>query len=75
MEVRSLACRNGLSDWSTVDFQKLVWTDECAFNIRGFAGSTSVMRLPREEYLEECLVPKFRNLMLSWCEVVFTACS
>lgn len=53
---------NELSDWSVADFRKVIWTDECAFNIGGFAGNTWVTRLPGEEYLEDCLVPKFRKL-------------
>lgn len=48
--------------WSAIDFWKVIWTDKSAFNIGGFAGNTWVTRLPGEEYIEACLVPKFRKL-------------
>lgn len=49
-------------DWTISDWNKAIWTDECAFNVGGFAGNTWVTRLPSEEYNEDCLVPKFRKL-------------
>lgn len=49
-------------DWSESDWMKVIWTDECAFNVGGFSGNTWVTRLPAEEYIEDCLVPKFRKL-------------
>lgn len=51
-----------VQDWAVEDFRKVIWTDESAFNIGGFAGNTWVTRLPKEEYLEACLVPTFRKL-------------
>lgn len=56
-----IKCRNSankLSDCSIPDFQKVIWTDKCAFNIGGFAGNTWITLLPGEEYLEDCLVVK-----------------
>lgn len=61
-KVKRLNWAVGISDWSVQDFQKVIWTDECAFNVGGFAGNTWVTRLPEEEYVEDCLVPKFRKL-------------
>ena len=49
-------------DWTISDWNKVIWTDECAFNVGGFAGNTWVTRLPSEEYNEDCLVPKFWKL-------------
>lgn len=44
-------------DWTTADWRKVIWTDECAFNVGGFAGNTWVTRMAGEEYLEDCLLP------------------
>jgi len=41
---------------------KVIWTDECAFNIGGFSGNTWVTRTPEEEFTEDCILPKFRKL-------------
>ena len=49
-------------DWVVQDWYKVIWTDECAFNIGGFSGNTWVTRMAGEEYLEDCLLPKFRKL-------------
>jgi len=49
-------------DWTVPDWSKVIWTDECAFNVGGFSGNTWVIRTPAEEFAEDCLVPKFRKL-------------
>ena len=46
-------------DWAVGDWAKVIWTNECAFNVRGFSGNTWVTRTASEEYLEDCIVPKF----------------
>ena len=53
---------NTYRDWSVHDWAKVIWTDECAFNVGGFSGNTWVTRTPAEEFAEDCLVPKFRKL-------------
>jgi len=27
-------------DWTVPDWSKVIWTDECAFNVGGFSGNT-----------------------------------
>ena len=49
-------------DWAVGDWAKIIWTDECAFNVGGFSGNTWVTRTAGEEYLEDCILPKFRKL-------------
>ena len=49
-------------DWSVEDWNKVIWTDECAFIVGGFAGNTWVTRTAQEEYQEDCIVPKFHKL-------------
>ena len=49
-------------DWGVEDWNKVIWTDECAFNVGGFAGNTWVTRTAQEEYQEDCIVPKFYKL-------------
>lgn len=49
-------------DWSVEDWNKVIWTDECAFNVGDFAGNTWVTRTTQEEYQEDCIVPKFHKL-------------
>ena len=50
------------------DWHKVIWTDECAFNVGGFSGNTWVTRMAGEEYDEDCLLPKFRKLetIIAW---------
>jgi hypothetical protein len=61
-KAKRLEWADKIRDWSAYDYAKIIWTDESAFNIGGFAGNTWVTRQPGEEYLEDCLVPKFRKL-------------
>ena len=46
-----------MQDWS-----KVIWSDECAFNIGGAPGRVWVTRRVDEEFEESCLVPKFKKL-------------
>ncbi|KAH0610558.1 uncharacterized protein H6S33_012085 [Morchella sextelata] len=61
-KIKRMNWADNLRGWDVADYQKIIWTDECAFNVGGFAGNTWVTRLPEEEYVEDCLVPKFRKL-------------
>jgi hypothetical protein len=61
-KVQRLAWADNIHDWSIEDFQKVIWTDECGFNVGGFVGNTWVTRKPGEAYVEDCLVPKFQKL-------------
>ena len=42
---------------------RVIWTDEAAFYVGGFRGRVWVTRNAREEYHEQCLVPKFQRLL------------
>jgi len=52
------------ADWTTADWNKVIWSDESAFNVGGLSssGRVWVTRQPGEEDLEDCLVPKFSKL-------------
>ena len=40
----------------------MIWTNESSFAIGGVRGCIWVIRRIREEYIESCLVPKFKKL-------------
>jgi len=46
-------------DWSIQDWADVIWSNECAFSPGQVSGTVWVTRRPGEEYLEDCLVPKF----------------
>jgi len=46
-------------DWSIQDWADVIWSDECAFSLEQVFGPVWVTRRPREECVEDCLVPKF----------------
>jgi len=45
-----------LEDWS-----KVIWTDECGFNVGRASGRVWVTRKIEEEFDESCLLPKFKK--------------
>lgn len=47
-------CNWGVGEWATV-----IFSDEFAFNIGEVSGTVWVIRKPRKEYEQDCLVPKF----------------
>jgi len=52
------------ADWTRADWNKVIWSDESAFNVGGLSssGKVWVTRQAGEEDLEDCLVPKFGKL-------------
>ena len=60
--------------WTPDDWSRIVWTDERSFNIGGAHGTIWVTRKPGEEYLEDCLVPKFKKLgsLMVWGAIFWT---
>ena len=58
------------ADWTWTDWNKVIWSDEAAFNVGGLSssGRTWVTRMPGEEDIEDCLVPVFPKLqtVLVW---------
>jgi len=47
--------------WATHDWSKVIWTDECAFNVSGAPGWVWVTRQVSEEFHESCVLPKFKK--------------
>ena len=52
------------ADWTRADWNKVIWSDESAFNVGGLSssGKVWVTRQAGEADLEDCLVPKFSKL-------------
>jgi len=48
--------------WEVPDWNKVIFSDECAFNIGGRYGKTYVTRRPGEAYNESCIEPKFQRI-------------
>ncbi|KAE8222237.1 hypothetical protein CF319_g4529 [Tilletia indica] len=48
--------KNAQTDWT-----KVLFTDECSFQVGQTEGRVCVTRLPIEEFMVECLRPKFRR--------------
>ena len=57
-----LTFANQYWDWAATDWCKVIWKNECAFNVGGSSGRTWVTQKMREEFLEDCLRPKFSKL-------------
>jgi len=57
-----LAWATDFADWGENDFADVIFSDEAAFNCGELSGTIWVTRKPGEEYLEDCLVPKFKKL-------------
>jgi hypothetical protein len=55
-------------DWKSKDWEFAIWTDECAFNVGGVPGRVYVTRRAREEYDNNCLIPRFakRTCVMVW---------
>ena len=51
-------------DWTSGDWQDVIWLDECALSVGQVPGNVWVTRRPGEEFLENCLVPKFHRLTM-----------
>jgi len=67
-QVKRNAWAEEFRDWSIQDWADVIWSDECAFSSGQVPGTVWVTRRPREEYVEDCLVPKFAKqttIMLS----------
>ena len=46
---------------ATHDSAKVIWTDECAFNVGGAPGRVWVTRPLEQEFEESCLLPKLKK--------------
>ena len=49
-------------DWSREDLMNVIWSDECTFSMGEDSGTVWVTRRLREEFEEDCLVPRFPRL-------------
>ena len=54
--------------WSREMWRRVLWTDECYVWLGGKWGTVYVTRSAGEEYLDDCLVPKFeqKNILMIW---------
>lgn len=54
--------------WTVEDWRRVLWTDECYVWLGGARGNIWVTRKPGEDYLEECIAPKFKkqNSVMIW---------
>ena len=54
--------------WSREMWRRVLWTDECYVWLGGKRGTVYVTRRAGEEYLDDCLVPKFeqKNSLMIW---------
>jgi len=48
-------------DWTVEKWRKVILSDECSIAAGGKSGTVFTTRVPGEEYLEDCLVPKFSH--------------
>ena len=55
-------------DWTSNDWRRVIWTDECYIWLSGTQNRTWVTRRPGEEFNDDCLVPKFpqKNSIMIW---------
>lgn len=46
----------------------MIWTDQYGFNVGGFSENAWMTRMTAEEYAEDCLLPKFRQMdtIIAW---------
>ena len=58
------------ADWTWAYWNKVIWSDESAFNVGAVSSSGTVLVTQQagNAYLEDCLVPKFSKLqtILVW---------
>jgi len=54
--------------WSRNMWRRVLWTDECYVWLGGKRGTVYVTRRAGEEYLDDCLIPKFekQNSLMIW---------
>ena len=61
-------------NWTSVEWNSIIWSDESRFEVYGGDGRNYVWRLPKEKYDQNCLIPTFnsgrRGVMVWGC---FTA--
>jgi hypothetical protein len=54
--------------WTRDDWRRVIWTDECYIWLEGIRRKIYVTRAEGEEWLNDCLVPKFKkeNSVMIW---------
>ncbi|PWW80705.1 hypothetical protein C7212DRAFT_274038 [Tuber magnatum] len=61
-KIACLLFPNTYIDWAVGDWVKVIWTNECTFNMGGFSSNTWVTRTVSEEYFEDCILLTFCKL-------------
>lgn len=60
-KAKRLAWALAHENWTIEDWRRIIWTDESYIRLNGKGGRVWVTRHAKEEYHEDCLVPKFEN--------------
>ena len=59
-------------DWTVADWQKVIWTDKCAFNIGGFCGKLGLLGLLERSTRRTVFFLNLANLKQFWFGEVYT---
>lgn len=56
-----LTWARGIKSWGSLQFKRIIWSDECYFYAGETPGSIFVTRAPNEANRQECMAPRFKK--------------